>query len=342
MTMRIHDAMSEQTIDTPARETVKITGTLAIARVSRNNRLYLPSELEAAVKRLEGREIPVYWEHVSALGAIGKARLFWNPHTFEIIYEAEITDPVAEQKIRSGIPLKVSLGADYERIDYIDGIEVLRDIMFREISLVAVPGIPEANVQILESVLAVHEKAVPFEATPKADEDRAWDADRAVASLRKWASSDGSGEKDTIDWAKYRRGFAWYDENDLENFGSYKLPHHEVIDGTLYVVWRGVAAALAALMGARGGVDIPRDDRRAVYQHLARHYEQFEKEPPSFEALESLRDRINTAEERGLYAEALRLTPSSIGSAGSIISSRSTTSTSACLLKIQDSCVNRR
>jgi hypothetical protein len=106
MTMQIHDAMSEQTVDTPAREAVKITGTLAIARVSRNNRLYLPSELEAAVKRLEGREIPVYWEHVSALGAIGKARLFWNPHTYEIIYEAEITDPIAEQKIRSGIPSK--------------------------------------------------------------------------------------------------------------------------------------------------------------------------------------------------------------------------------------------
>jgi len=45
MTMRIHDAMSEQTVDTPVREAVKITGTLAIARVSRNNRLYLPSEL---------------------------------------------------------------------------------------------------------------------------------------------------------------------------------------------------------------------------------------------------------------------------------------------------------
>jgi len=306
--MQIHDAMSEQTVDAPAKEAVKITGTLAIARVSRNNRLYLPSELEAAVKRLENREIPVYWEHISALGAIGKARLFWNPHTYEIIYEAEITDPAAEQKIRSGIPLKVSLGADYERVDYVDGIEVLRDLMFREISLVAVAGIPETSVQVVESVIKVREKAVPFEATPAAPAERAWDADRAVASLRKWSSRDGSGEKDTIDWTKYRRGFAWYDENDLENFSAYKLPHHEVIDGTLYVVWRGVAAAMAALMGARGGVDIPREDERAVYQHLARHYEQFDKEPPSFETLESLRQKINVAEERGLYSEALKLT----------------------------------
>jgi hypothetical protein len=297
-----------------AAEAVKITGTLAIPRVSRNNRLYLPRELELAVKRLEGREIPVYWEHISARNAIGKAKLFWNPEKMEVMYEAIITDPEAEQKIRAGIPFRVSLGADYERIDIVDGVEVPRNLFFREISLVAVPGIPEASVQVVEgayvteSVIRIKERAVPFEATPKADEDRSWDADRAVASLRKWASKDGSGEKDTIDWAKYRRGFAWYDENEPENFGSYKLPHHEVIDGTLYVVWRGVAAAMAALMGARGGVDIPDEDRKSVYNHLVQHYEQFDKEPPSFERLEELREKANALEEKGLLYEALKVT----------------------------------
>jgi len=203
---------------------VRISGTLAIPRVSRNNRLYLPKELELAVKRLEGKEIPVYWEHINAKNAIGKAKLFWNPEKLEVMYEAIITDPEAEQKIRSGIPFKVSLGADYERIDIIDGIEVPRNLFFREISLVAVPGIPEASVQVVEgayvteSMIRIKERAVPFETTPKADEDRSWDKDRAIASLRKWASRDGSGEKDTIDWAKYKRGFAWYDEENPENF----------------------------------------------------------------------------------------------------------------------------
>ena len=297
-----------------ASEAVRISGTLAIPRVSRNNRLYLPKELELAVKRLEGKEIPVYWEHINAKNAIGKAKLFWNPEKLEVMYEAIITDPEAEQKIRSGIPFKVSLGADYEKIDIIDGIEVPRNLFFREISLVAVPGIPEASVQVVEgayvteSMIRIKERAVPFEATPKADEDRSWDADRAVGSLRRWASKDGSGEKDTIDWAKYKRGFAWYDEENPESFGSYKLPHHEVIDGTFYVVWRGVAAAMAALFGARGGVDIPDEDRKSVYNHLAKHYEQFDKEPPSFEKLEELRERANVLEERGLLYEALKVT----------------------------------
>ncbi|MEM0050681.1 MAG: hypothetical protein QXW39_09150, partial [Candidatus Bathyarchaeia archaeon] len=42
---------------------------------------------------------------------------------------------------------------------------------------------------------------------------------------------------------------------------------------------------MQALLGARGGVDIPAADRRSVYVHLARHYAQFDREPPPLEAL---------------------------------------------------------
>jgi len=59
----------------------------------------------------------------------------------------------------------------------------------------------------------------------------------------------------------------------------YKLPHHRG-DGNQAVVWRGVSAAMAALMGARGGVDIPSSDTNGVYEHLASHYEEFDKTPP--------------------------------------------------------------
>jgi hypothetical protein len=62
--------------------------------------------------------------------------------------------------------------------------------------------------------------------------------------------------------------------------GGYKLPHHELIDGRLQVVWRGVTHAMNVLAGGRGGVDIHDKDRRAVWRHLARHYEQFDEEPP--------------------------------------------------------------
>jgi len=126
------------------------------------------------------------------------------------------------------------------------------------------------------------EGAVGFEETPTAPMEREWDADAAERRIRRWASKDGSGAKDTIDWAKYRRAFAWYDPEHADDFSGYKLPHHDVVNDRLVVVWRGVVAAMQALMGARGGVDIPAQDRRAVYEHLAGHYRQFSREPPEY------------------------------------------------------------
>lgn len=137
----------------------------------------------------------------------------------------------------------------------------------------------EAIADLMERFLAKYEErgAVRFEETPTASKERAWDADAAVARLRRWA---GGPDKESIDWDKYRRGFAWYDAEDRENFGSYKLPHHDVIDGQLKVVWRGVVAAAQVLQGGRGGVDIPEGDVDAVKRHIARHYRQFDETAP--------------------------------------------------------------
>ncbi|MCD6421429.1 MAG: hypothetical protein J7L17_03360 [Thaumarchaeota archaeon] len=272
-----------------AGESLRIKGVLTSARVSRSDRLYLPEELRRMVEELAGRTVPVYWEHVAADRAIGRARVFWDEVNKAVRYEAEIYDEEAAEKIRSGLVKHVSLGADYERIDLIDGVVVPRNLHLREIWLVAVPGIPEANIELMESIrLRAVERAVqPHEAEP-APMDRSWDKLRAISSLRRWASRDGSGSRETMDWEKYRLGFAWYDERNPERLESYKLPHHEVIGGRFYVVWRGVAAAMAALFGARGGVDIPEEDKPGVYKHLAAHYKQFGKTPPSLDRLEEL------------------------------------------------------
>ena len=124
--------------------------------------------------------------------------------------------------------------------------------------------------------------AVSHESSEGKDDSSAWDGPAAVDRLRKWASSDGSGDKDKMDWAKYRRGFAWYDSSNEDSFGSYKLPHHDIKDGKFVVVLRGVEAAMSALLGGRGGTDIPEGDRKAVYDHLAAEYKEFGKEPPPY------------------------------------------------------------
>ena len=110
------------------------------------------------------------------------------------------------------------------------------------------------------------------------DDRTEWDANAAVARMRKLA---GGPDKDNINWDKYRRGFVWYDPKDKENFRAYKLPFADVVNGRLTAIWGGVFRAMAALMGARGGVDVG-GDKRAAYNLLVSYYKRFDKTPPEF------------------------------------------------------------
>jgi len=98
------------------------------------------------------------------------------------------------------------------------------------------------------------------------------------------AEWDGPGEVSDADVDDLRAMCAWFDSEAPDLKTSYKLPHHRAgTDHTL--VWRGLTAAMGALLGARGGVDIPAGDRRGVYNHLSRHYrDDFDAEPPELRA----------------------------------------------------------
>lgn len=112
------------------------------------------------------------------------------------------------------------------------------------------------------------------------DTEAAWNGPAARGQLRRWASSDDSGDPEAIDWTKFARGFAYFDSENRETVGAYSLPHHEIRDGELVAIWRGVTAAMGALLGARGATSIPEDERAAVHAHLARHYRDNDREAP--------------------------------------------------------------
>ncbi len=153
----------------------------------------------------------------------------------------------------------------------------LLDVDLYDVSVVTFPAYKATSVSLASYFESELRAVVPYEGTP-AFNATSWDADAAVQRVRRWATK-ADGE---IDWVKYRRAFAWYDADAPDQFGSYKLPHHDVVDGKLVTHRRGVIAAMQALLGARGGVAIPDADKRRVYAHLARHYRQFEMDPPEF------------------------------------------------------------
>jgi len=181
-----------------------------------------------------------------------------------------------------------------------------------EISAVSVPSNPDALVtavnegriktKVLKEALHIEDNkkevdnmqekgVIPFKETPKAPEDEPWDAAREVREA-------------TVDDLKVM--CTWYDSERPDVKQSYKLPHHKA-SGQHPVVWRGVAAAMAALFGARGGVNIPEKDRKGVYNHLAKHYKQFDKEPPEFREYseEELKEMFPEVYEERLRQESI-------------------------------------
>jgi hypothetical protein len=119
---------------------------------------------------------------------------------------------------------------------------------------------------------------------PTAPEDMQWD----------WTTEVADEILESGGWERFAEAHAWYDPAEDEEGndpphekGAYKLPHHRMLDDRLHVVWHGARAAMQVLAGARGGVQIPASDRRDVYRHLARHYEQFDQEPPSWREIQS-------------------------------------------------------
>jgi len=194
------------------------------------------------------------------------------------------------RKVKEGFLNMVSVGflpTEWEAIDKDDGPFGGRRYLKQElleISFVPVPANPEAAVQIREMgtepidmdklypqvELEDEEKGViPFKATSTAPESSAW---------------DGPGEVSRAEISDLKAMCTWFDSEKPDVKSSYKLPHHKAEGHT--VVWRGVAAAMAALLGARGGVQIPDSDRKGVYNHLKRHYAQFDKEAPDFRMVE--------------------------------------------------------
>jgi hypothetical protein len=151
-------------------------------------------------------------------------------------------------------------------------------------SRAAVVSLEELRVRVPTEVMVMGRAVAPH-TTPKAPEDRTWNWHGKAEADKADAIIDRGG------WDAFVKAHAWYDPNEdpqhdpPQEKQAYKLPHHELVDGRVRVVWSGVRSAMQVLAGARGGVDLPASDKQEVYRHLARHYEEFGKEPPPYSEL---------------------------------------------------------
>ncbi len=146
--------ITEKIMEKPLR----IRGVAMTTGISRNHNIYTTEELQTFAAKLASA--PVYVEHVTVPNAVGKVtKTEWDGQSLR--YEAEIYDEETAEKIRKGLIKHVSVGADYEALDIIDG-KIPHGLNNAEISLVAVPGISAANIQIMEKLHATEQALEPL------------------------------------------------------------------------------------------------------------------------------------------------------------------------------------
>ena len=137
---------------------LRIQGLAMTSGMSRNFNIYTTEELQAFASKLV--DAPVYLEHVTAQEAVGKVtKTEWDGQN--LLYVAEIYDEETAAKIRNGLIRHVSVGADYQTVDLVNG-KVPHGLCNAEMSLVAVPGIPETNIQILEKLQTKEQNFEPI------------------------------------------------------------------------------------------------------------------------------------------------------------------------------------
>ena len=89
----------------------KITGLLALPRISRNGNFYYPEELAKA----DGKTVPLRWNHIQDNeGIIGTAKLSYDEDKMQINYEATVDNEGVEQQLVNK-EFKVSLGAEPQK-----------------------------------------------------------------------------------------------------------------------------------------------------------------------------------------------------------------------------------
>jgi len=207
---------------------------------------------------------------------------------------AEITDPVAWEKLAGGEwgPVSVVIsayrvtcskcGADItdepdEHVRSGGGHEVIESFKFNRVDFVGTPAYPQAGIVTLDELRgaqAARARMAAYDAQhiqSKMSSDT-WDNLGAFAKAPEDTPWSFNGSDYSL--AQLKRASA-YVEPPGDKKEDCHLPHHRP-DGTL--VWRGVSAAGASLMGARGGYKGPGKDE--AKKHLTPHYHAFDKEAP--------------------------------------------------------------
>ena len=107
---------------------------------------------------------------------------------------------------------------------------------------------------------------------PLAKESRKWNGAAARKRLKRWATNGNH-----VDWDKYAQGFMYRDPAHPDVGYGFKLPFADIVNGKLVAVPHAIEAIHGVLDGARGGVEIPRQDQNRARALVESYYRKMQK-----------------------------------------------------------------
>lgn len=154
---------------------------------------------------------------------------------------------------------QMSIGYYVSKYEDKDGVRYLKEIDLFEFSFVTEPANEMAT-------LTGFKDFDPARSLPIADRELAWESNAAVNRIRSFTNSNDAPSQD------YKKYFMYFDGENPDLFGSYKLPFCDIIEGQAYIVPRAIYAIAGILNGARGGVEIPDIDRSKIESFINELY----------------------------------------------------------------------
>jgi HK97 family phage prohead protease len=238
--------------------------------VDRGSDVIMPGAFTDSLKRHKKTKRPVRmgYQHRDLIGGFpikevkdDDERLFVVGEVNRDVSEGASSYALAKQGVLRDLSIGFSI-IEYD-IDNKKDIRNINKAELWEISLVSEPMNPKATITEVKEFKG----ATSFKDLSLADRGMTWSKSEALKRVR---DKTGSTEKPS---ASYRNAFFWFDSANSDNFGAYKLPYADVVNGQLKAVPRAIFAAAAAMRGARGGVNIPDADKSKVSNHINKYYD---------------------------------------------------------------------
>lgn len=218
-------------------------------------------ELCRSLFSLSDASSPLYLTHEDREPCGYIYKLGYNSNTDEVVYEGFVFDPAKQDKVYACGYDKLSPEIEWE---------------FDKVTKKPIRGKITGNAFVIDPAIrgnTVKKEFVAFSAPPHPWEygksNKAW----SRPSLNDFTSLSW-GELSDKEKKSIAGHFAYSANMPPSSFGELKFPHHD--PKTHAIVWSALSNSLARLKQA----NISEEDKKSVYSHIARHYDEFNKEPP--------------------------------------------------------------